>query len=494
MVSVSLILTLIIVYFGFLLIVAYYGRLKTGKGLEEFYIAGRKITGFVAALTYASTTYSVFMMVGLVGLTYAYGVGALGFELTYLLATVLLLTIFAPKFWVAGKIWGYITPTQLLAERYESKLVGIVATILCLVFLVPYMSIQGMGSAYLIEALSGGMISYEVSLTFIILVITICALLGGFRGVAWTDTVQGLLMLSASIYLFFYLLYVYLGGWGNFVSILENQHPAMLAVPGPKNFFTIQNFITLTIPWFFFALTNPQVSQRLFVSKSVSSLRNMIIGFFIFGFIYTVISVLFGFMAVALGISASPPDKAMPLILELFVPPILALIVMLSILSAGVSTANSIMLSLASMVGRDIYRAITKKSSEKVEMWVGYATILIEALIIWFFAIQKLGLISLLAVMASAGLLVQIPTIIGAFYWKNGSGIGACISMIVGGALTGILYILKISPLSLGPPVWGLIVTTILFISVSLVTRKPANAENFIFLIKKELKVKGFIR
>ncbi|MCX8176376.1 MAG: sodium:solute symporter family protein, partial [Candidatus Bathyarchaeota archaeon] len=75
MISSSLIFTLIILYFGLLLITAYYGRLKTGKGLEEFYLAGRKVTGFVAALTYAATTYSVFMMVGLVGLTYAYGVG-----------------------------------------------------------------------------------------------------------------------------------------------------------------------------------------------------------------------------------------------------------------------------------------------------------------------------------------------------------------------------------------------------------------------------------
>ncbi|MCX8176593.1 MAG: sodium:solute symporter family protein, partial [Candidatus Bathyarchaeota archaeon] len=195
---------------------------------------------------------------------------------------------------------------------------------------------------------------------------------------------------------------------------------------------------------------------------------------------------------VALGISASPPDKAMPLMLGLLVPPILALIVMLSILSAGVSTANSIMLSLASMVGRDIYAVLSKKPSEKAELWVGYATILVEALIIWIFALQRLGLISLLAVMASAGLLVQIPTIIGAFYWRGGSGVGACISMIGGGVLTGILYILGISPLTLGPPVWGLIVAIILFIFVSKLTKKPTNAENFISLIKKELKVKGF--
>lgn len=485
MIPINLLFFSILAYIGVMLTIAYYGRLKTGRGLEEFYIAGRKVTGFVAALTYAATTYSVFMMVGLVGLTYAYGVGALGFELTYLLATVILLTVFAPKFWVAGKKWGYITPTQLLAERYESKVVGVVTTVLCLVFLVPYMAIQGMGSAYLLEALSGGSISYEAGLTFIVLVIAVCALLGGFRGVAWTDTVQGLFMLSTSLFLLVYLLNVYLGGWGSFTAILEKQHSSLLSVPGPKNFWTFNRFLTLTLPWFFFALTNPQVSQRLFVLKSVSSLKHMIIGFFVFGFIYTIVSVLFGLIAVSLKISATPPDRAMPLMLENFTPPILALIITLGILSAGVTTANSIMLSLASMVGRDIYHSIAKKPSERVETWIGYGIIIFEAILIWVFAIQKLGLISLLAVMASAGLLVQLPTIIGAFYWKNGTAAGAYGSMAIGGGLTAFLYYLKLSPLGFGPPVWGLTVTALIYVLVSLKTRKPVNAEKFIKEVKE---------
>ncbi|RLI04635.1 sodium:solute symporter family protein [Candidatus Bathyarchaeota archaeon] len=475
-----------------MLLLVHYGRLKTGKGVEEYYIAGRNITGLVAALTYAATTYSVFMMVGLVGLTYAYGVGALGFELTYLLATVLLLTLFAPRFWVAGRKWKYVTPTQLLADRYQSRTVGIVTTVLCLVFLVPYMAIQGMGSAYLLEALSGGAVSYTVGLTFIVVVIAFCALWGGFRGVAWTDVVLGLVMLGSSLYLMFYLASTYLGGWLGFVQTLETNHASFLSVPGP-GFFTFPKFLELTVPWFFFALTNPQVSQRLFVPKSVGSMKVMILGFFVFGFIYTVTTVTLGLMGRALGILAYPADKVMPIILGTFVPTPLALIIMLGILSAGVTTANSIILTLGSMVGRDFYGSLAKKPSEKTEIRIGYLVIIVEAMLIWIFAFQRLGLISLLAVMASGGLLVQLPTILGAFCWKKATAPAAYTSILIGGVATGIFYIFKFSFLSLGPPILGLILTTIVFILVSLLTKPPSNAEIFLEEIQKELKERNFL-
>ncbi|MCX8204945.1 MAG: sodium:solute symporter family protein [Candidatus Nezhaarchaeota archaeon] len=478
-------------YFGLIMAIAHYGRLKTGPGVEEYYLAGRRVTGVVAALTYAATTYSVFMMVGLVGLTYAYGVGALGFELTYLLATVLLLSIFAPRFWAAGRRRGYITPTQLLADRYESRSVGIAATFICLVFLIPYMSIQGMGSAYLLEELSGGVIPYEAGLTMIVAVMTLCALWGGFRGVAWTDAVQGLVMLTTSLYLLLYIAFTHLGGWGGFVSIVESKHPELLSVPGP-GFFSFPRFLELTVPWFFFALTNPQVSQRLFVSRSTASLRAMIAGFFVFGFLYTMTTVTLGLMARALGVEASPPDRAMPIILRTMVPPALALIVMLGIISAGVTTVNSIMLSLGSMVGRDVYASLRRSPSERVEARIGYVVIAAEALLVWLFALHRPGLISLLAVMASGGLLVQLPAIVGAFFWRRGTAAGALTSMIAGGVITGLLYYYRLSPLEHGPPVWGLLITAAIFVAVSLVTKRPAAADAFIEEVNRELRMRVY--
>ena len=91
--------------FWFLLgsLVSYLAKKRTGPGIAEYFIANRTIGGFISAMTYSATTYSAFMMVGLVGMTYSVGVSAMGFELSYLMSTLILLVLFAPYFWAIAK-------------------------------------------------------------------------------------------------------------------------------------------------------------------------------------------------------------------------------------------------------------------------------------------------------------------------------------------------------------------------------------------------------
>ncbi|MEM4579335.1 MAG: sodium:solute symporter family protein, partial [Thermosphaera sp.] len=62
------------------------------KSASDYYVAGGRMGALLATGTYAATTYSAFMMIGLVGLTFQTGIGALGFELIYLVATVFMLS------------------------------------------------------------------------------------------------------------------------------------------------------------------------------------------------------------------------------------------------------------------------------------------------------------------------------------------------------------------------------------------------------------------
>ncbi|MFW6071075.1 MAG: sodium:solute symporter family transporter, partial [Candidatus Bipolaricaulota bacterium] len=100
--------------------IAYMARRGLGEGVREYFLGGRRLGGFVSGMSYSATTYSAFMLVGLVGLTYESGVGALGFEMTYLMFTVLLLSVFAPRFWLAGNKYDFLTPAELLSSRYET--------------------------------------------------------------------------------------------------------------------------------------------------------------------------------------------------------------------------------------------------------------------------------------------------------------------------------------------------------------------------------------
>ncbi|MCG8481420.1 MAG: hypothetical protein MI724_20165, partial [Spirochaetales bacterium] len=73
--------------------------MRRNKTQGEYFVGGGTLGWVVSAMTYAATTYSAFMMVGLVGLSYGTGIGALIFEAVYLVATVILLSVYGGKIW-----------------------------------------------------------------------------------------------------------------------------------------------------------------------------------------------------------------------------------------------------------------------------------------------------------------------------------------------------------------------------------------------------------
>ena len=488
----------IYVVLGFIIAMA--ARKQVGAGMSEFFLADRRVGGFVASLTYSATTYSAFMLVGLAGLSYTSGVGALGFELTYLCG-LFLAVFFLPRFWLAGRHYGYITPMDMLADRYQSKVVGAAAAVLALVFLIPYSAAQLLGIGLLLNGLSGGGIPVMSGILVATLIAIAWSRIAGLRSIAWTDAFQAIVMiLSASALLG--VLISELGGLGTFFARFEAEHADLLTVPTGSGAWGINMFIGLALPWFFFCLSNPQVSQRFFIPKSVKAMKQMLGGFLIFGFVYTLIAVMWGFGAKLLLPGLGNADMATPTLLALpFVPKALALIAMIGIVAAAVSTIDSILLTLSSVWARDIYRGvINPQATEGRELKVGQWVIPVMAVIAMVFAWQvstKAGIdfmIAPLSAAASAGLLMVVPSIFGAFYWKRATAAGSIASIVGGAVVVLILQVTGLKPLGWWPGVWGLIVCVAVFVVVSLVTRAPdEKAEEFMSYTARKLNSGDYV-
>ncbi len=490
----------IAIYIAVGLAIAIIARRQLGAGMSEFFLANRRLGGFISALTYSATTYSAFMMIGLAGLTYFSGVGALGFELTYLCG-MFMMVFFLPRFWLVGKKYGYVSPMELLSDRYQSKGVGATAAILALVFLVPYGAVQLMGVGYLMNGISQGVIPVVAG----IIIAVVCAIawssIAGLRSVAWTDAFQALIMIVVSAAVLGVVVAA-LGGFGSFFGKLESAVPGLLTVPAAKGAWNINMFIGLALPWLFFLISNPQVSQRLFIPKSVTAMKQMLGGFLIFGFLYTLVSVLWGFSATLLVPGLEKGDLATPTLLALPIIPMgLAIIVMIGITAAAISTIDSILLTLSSVWARDIHKGlINPKISEAGELRVGQWVIPIMAIIAFVFAWWAAGktglafMIAPLSAAASAGLLMAVPTIFGAFFWKRATATGAIVSCIVGAIVVLLFQITGWKPLGWWPGVWGFIVCVVLFIGVSLATKPPKEkAEEFIGYLREALAKGKFI-
>ncbi|MBM4764407.1 sodium:solute symporter family protein [Bacillus sp. B15-48] len=469
------------------LYIAYLSRSGKSATMSGFFLGNRKMNGFVSALSYSATTYSAFMMVGLAGLTYRGGVGALGFEMIYF-AGVTLVAFFGPRFWLVGKKYGYVTPSEMLGDRYGNKLVAVVIAIATCIFLIPYSAVQLAGVGYLVEGMSGGGISFTTGMIIATILAIVFAFIAGIRSVMWTDSLQALMMIIASTAVVL-LIIQGLGGFSGFFETLEANHPETLTVPG-NGFWSLATFISMTVPWLFFSLSNPQVSQRLFMPSSLKSLRTMLMGFLVFGFIYTMVSVLWGYSAIILFPGLENPDVATPnLLASDLVPPLLGLIVMVAIIAAAISTIDSIMLTLASLFARDVYGNLRKDADERRQLGIGKLVMPIIAIFAFAFAELQLDLIAVLSVASSAGLTVTVPAIIGAFFWGRGTAAGVITSVTVGGVFVLLMEFLQLKPFGLGSGVWGLLLSTVLFIGVSLFTKAPIEkATEFIGYIKTNLK------
>ena len=453
-------------------IISWQARKRLGKGVAEYFLANRMIGSVIGAFTLSATVYSAFMMIGLVGLVYATGIATFGFEIVFLVAALVLLALFIPRFWIAGKKYGYVTPAELLGDRYENRAVAVIIAIIFIVTLIPYTSVQLIGAGLLTETLSGGAIPYWLGSLILPIIAFVYAWWAGMRSVAWTDTLQGIIMLIGSLALLAFV-------W--FAFFPEGMFSTIAASFPEKLKFTwgFNMWLGLTLPWIFFMLLIPQVSQRFFILKDVRSIRGMIIGFGIFGLVYTVLVTIFGLAALHIVPGLEAADQAMPSLLGL-VPVALALTIAISIFAASVSTINSIVLSLSSMAGRDIYRGLSPKISEDRELFWGKLLIPLIFLVAWGFAQLRLEMVAILSTMSSGGLMSILPALIGAFFWKRGTAAAVISSSIPSAIIIGWFYMAPLRPLGLWPPVWGLIISTVIYVVVSYLTKPPKKAAEFV--------------
>jgi SSS family solute:Na+ symporter len=490
-VSITLIWTAIALYALAGLFVVALARRQLADGAEDFYLAGRHVGGLISAASYAATTYSAFMMLGLAGLTYRGGVGALGFELVYF-AGLCLLLIFGPRLWLVGRRYGFITPSEMLGARYRSPSLAALVALLSCAFLVPYSSVQLLGIGYLLSGTTGGGITVETGIILGAALAAVWTIGAGLRSVAWTDALQAILILLTALAALLFIVDS-LGGWGVFLDRLAAERGPWLAQPGP-GFFSFWTFVGLTLPWFFFAISNPQVSQRLFTTADLGAMRTMIIGTLTFGLLFTFISILWGFSALLIVPDLDNPDLATPTLLaDGVVPAIVAVPLVIGILAAAVTTVDSIALTLASMVGRDVYprhgSGGSTGSGDGRELLVGKVVIFLVIGAAAFFASLRLDLISILSVASSAALLVIVPTFVGAFFWRRATAAGALASIVTGTILVLALQLTGYRPGGLPIPLVTFAATIAVFVVTSLATRPPPDrGAGFIDAIRDDLR------
>ncbi len=439
----------IAVYLLFTLGLGIAGYHRQNNTPQEYFLADRKIGTFVLFFTLIATNFSAFTFLGFAGAGYRVGISyypMMGFG-TALIAVSFYFIGY--KVWRLGKEKGFITPSELIAERLGSQTLKIIFLAVMTIFTLPYLTLQPIGAGYLLENLTGGQIPYFVGATFLTFVIVLYVFTGGMSSVALTDVLQGILMFVLMIVAMFAIANS-LGGITTANRTVYQQLPELFSRQGVDNFFTKPKWFSYMLLWVLSAPMFPQMFMRFYIPKTSTSLK-------VSAVLYPLITATMFICPVLIGVWAHIPfpnlagkatDQALPMMLAEYTPIWVASLVMVGALAAFMSTLDSQLLALSSMLTRDIYTSYLRPNATLSEQTlVGRALIVILAIIGLIIAYNPPATIAGIATQAFTGLAVLFPTTIAALYGRNINPLSCVISILVGeAALIG--FQLKLIPAS----------------------------------------------
>ncbi|MEO4052685.1 sodium/pantothenate symporter [Solibacillus sp. CAU 1738] len=442
--------------------------------MQEYFLGGREMGGFILAMTMMATYGSASSFIGGPGVSYNLGLGWVLLAMAQLPAGYFVLMILGKKFAIIARRYEAITLIDFLKKRYNSNVVVIISAISIIVFLFASMTAQWVGGARLIESLTG--LTYTASLLIFAAAVLIYVVIGGFRAVALTDALQGSIMVIGTIILLIGTI-IAGGGLDNIMQSLVAENPAFLSPFGADGSLTPLYVSTFWILIGLGVIGLPQIAVRAMSYKDSKSLhRAIIIGTIGIG------TIMFGMHVI--GILARPVvpgieigDKVMPILTLEVLPPLLAGIVLAAPMAAIMSTVNALLILVSSTVVKDIYlnfinpnasEAKIKSSSFWVTTIIGLAVVL--------FAINPPDFLIWLNLFAFGGLeSAFLWSVVFGLYWKKANKYGAIASMIVG--LTLYIGIDRFAKHAFGMHTVTLpiIVSLIVFVVVSLLTQKKDN-------------------
>lgn len=478
--------------------VAAYGYKISAKTAEDYMMAGRTIGVVVMFFFVLFAISSSWTFYGFPGVLYLHGPAYVFFIWGSVAGFAALYMFLGPRLWALSKINRYLSPIEVLAERYESKTLRLLLSITMLAFIIPYVGIQPLGVGRGFEALTGMPLWVGAAYTSILLVVLV--LLGGMRIVAWVNILLGLVYATALFGSLFWVVSIVFpeAGLVQAAQTLIQIDPAKLSAPGPQGEYTNVLMIGVFVVGLL-AFSWPHVVIGAMTARDKSLFRWFPLLIFVFGglFFYIVPFIWGSLVAPAAmpGItSAAEADKVVQTVIQTFLPRWFAVFVLMGVIAAAVSTAAVQLMTSGIIVARDLVQGFFKPDASdqqitRVARWsvVAIAIFSLSVTVAVQIGIGEEAMAMYLTNVSIPGFAQWSPALVGGLLWKRGTKQGA-----IAGTLAGVIYLLlgllitgpdgnHILFLNLHPIVPTLPLNLIVYIAVSKLTPKPGEHIEDIF-------------
>lgn len=428
----------LVIYLAGVFAIAFFSRHKTsGQGfLNEYFLGGRSMGGFVLAMTLAATYASASSFIGGPGAAYKLGLGWVLLAMIQLPATWLTLGVLGKKFAIEARRHNALTLNDMLYARFKSRSVVILASSALLLAFFGTMVVQFVGGARLLQTVTG--LSYQHGLMIFAVTVGLYTTIGGFRAVVLTDTVQGIMMLIGTFVLLAGIIHAG-GSIGALVTELHHIDPALITPYGPDQFLSQPFMLSFWILVCFGVIGLPHAAVRCMSYKDSQSLHKGIVFSTIMMALLMFGTHLSGALGRAIVPELSSPDQIMPTLMITVLPPLLAGVFLAGPMAAIMSSIDSQLIQASATLLKDLYlnyinpQLVQQPQGERklarLSLWVT----LIFALLVFFAATNPPEMIIWLNLMALGGLQAVFlwPLVLG-LYWKKASSAGALSSMVIG--------------------------------------------------------------
>jgi len=492
-------ISVIIIYLMLLLVIGFLSSKKSSGGLTDFFLAGRGLGKWTVALSAVSSGRSGWLVLGVTGMAYANGLLAVWALAGFITVEVFMFFFVARRFRKYSESTDSITIPDILENRYQdrSNLLRVTSSLIIIFFMIAYVGSQIVAGGTAFSSSLG--LSTSGGMWFTALILLAYTVLGGFHAVSKTDVLQAGFMFLSLVILPFVAI-IGLGGFGPILDAIHSQGPSYYGL------FSFGFGATVGLLGIGFGSPgNPHILVRYMSLKNIKEMRQAAL-------IGSIWNVLMGWGAIMVGlagrayfpdISLLPNENSEAIFTtlgqEVFNPFFMG-ILLVAILAAIMSSADSQLLVGSSSLVRDVYDRIIGKGKEldskKLVLYSRLSIVLLMALSVWLaFSAQEFVFWMVLFAWGGLGACFG-PALLLSLYWKGTTKQGVFWGMIVG--LITVILVKKqpewtysflpdikelVGNLLFGvtyEAVPGFLMSLIVTVIVSLFTKKPANAEKTI--------------
>lgn len=339
-----------LVFYKFILILIGLWANQRTKSTSDYFLAGRKLGPWVAALSASASSSSAWTLLGVSGAAYLWGLPAIWIFPATLSGFLINWFYVAPKLRIYGQNINAITLTDVLATDKNGnsiKEIRWLASAIILFCFTFYIASQFDAAGQSFQSTFG--MSKDTSILLGAGIILIYTLLGGFWAVSVSDTLQGVMMAISALIL--PIVAVYEAGLGNIVMSFSSQ--SMFSSPQGIGGMVAVGFILGTMGIGIGYPGQPHVVNRFMALESKEMIKQgriIAIGWALI--IYP--GMIFLGWAGRILTNIESHEQILIILGNQLLPPVIAGIILAAVLSAIMSTADSQLLVASSSVSHDL--------------------------------------------------------------------------------------------------------------------------------------------